>query len=296
MISIIICSIRPDYLKSIAQNIQDTIGVPYELIAINNQGTGKGICHVYNAGVARAKYDILCFMHEDIDIKTLNWGKTLVNLFKDEQLGVVGVAGSAFVPITPSTGGGLNNEPTYINVLQSFKFKEKEMVHDYQNPHNEQLSEVAILDGVFLSTTKKVTNEFSFDEETCNGFHGYDVDFSLAVSTKYKNAVTYDILLNHFSEGNFDKKWMLDNIKVFNKWNHILPINIKKISQAKAFEVEKATFKHFVYLLLSFELPVSAAYITLWKNNTFLRAYPSLFFKLNFYTFKKVLAKKMAKS
>ena len=37
MISIVICSISPERLQQVIQNIQDTIGVEYEIIAINNR-------------------------------------------------------------------------------------------------------------------------------------------------------------------------------------------------------------------------------------------------------------------
>ena len=35
MISIVICSISPERLQQVIQNIQDTIGVEYEIIAIS---------------------------------------------------------------------------------------------------------------------------------------------------------------------------------------------------------------------------------------------------------------------
>ena len=37
MFSIIICSISPERLSSLSQNIHDTIGVEYELIGIDNR-------------------------------------------------------------------------------------------------------------------------------------------------------------------------------------------------------------------------------------------------------------------
>ena len=46
--SIIVCSIRPDEAERLRRNIEATIGVPFEFIAYDNRGTGKGICQVYN--------------------------------------------------------------------------------------------------------------------------------------------------------------------------------------------------------------------------------------------------------
>ena len=290
MLSIIIASVDKVQLQNISENIAATVGVPYEIIATENSGAQKGICQIYNEGIDKAKYDILCFIHEDIHIKTDGWGNILATLFTDPQLGLVGVAGAAYLPISPSTGGGVNSNAVYMNILQSFKFQDKETVHDYLNPRNEKLSEVAYVDGVWLCTTKKVAAQFKFDVETCPGFHGYDVDFSLAVGTKYKVAVTFEILINHFSEGNFDRTWMEDNIRVFSKWNSRLPLNIEKLTPAQSYRVERLTFKRFIELLLVFKLPVSLAFSTLWKNNTFLRYNAKLFLRLNFFILKKLSA------
>jgi hypothetical protein len=288
MLSIIIASVNKFQLKNISENIAATVGVAYEIIATENSGAKKGICQIYNEGIDKAKYDILCFIHEDIHIKTDGWGNTLVSLFTDARLGLVGVAGAAYLPISPSSGGGVNSNAVYMNILQSYKFQNKETIHDYLNPRDEKLSEVAYADGVWLCTTKKVAAEFKFDTKTCPGFHGYDVDFSLAIGTKYKVAVTFEILINHYSEGNFDRTWMEDIIRVFNKWNSRLPLNIERLTPAQSYLVEKLTFKRFIEQLLLFKLPVSFAFNTLWKNNTFFRYNAKLFLKLNFFTFKQI--------
>ena len=43
MISIITCSIKPHEAESLRKNIENTIGVPFEFIAYDNRGTGKGL-------------------------------------------------------------------------------------------------------------------------------------------------------------------------------------------------------------------------------------------------------------
>lgn len=39
MLSIIICSVSPERLQQVTQNIHDTIGVEHEIIAIDNRET-----------------------------------------------------------------------------------------------------------------------------------------------------------------------------------------------------------------------------------------------------------------
>ena len=290
MISVIICSVNPVLLNQLSKNIEDTIGTQYEIVAIDNRGTGKGICQVYNEGAAKAKYDLLCFIHEDIIIETPNWGTKLAALFKeDPALGVVGVAGAGYMPLSPSTWGGIGRDSSYINIIQHYKYKKKKEKHFYRNPDNERLSYVASLDGVWLSTTKKVTTEFKFDEATFKGFHGYDIDFSLSAGTKYKIAVTFEVLIKHFSEGRYDRKWMVENLKVFYKWGDSLPINIAGLPPEEVFIIEKSTFKHFVNQLITYKLPLSIAFKFLWKKNRFFLMDKRLLPKLNFYILKQKL-------
>ena len=61
MISIIISSINEKLLSDVSFNISKTIGVPFEIISVANGNGDKGICEVYNQGVAKANFPILCF-------------------------------------------------------------------------------------------------------------------------------------------------------------------------------------------------------------------------------------------
>jgi hypothetical protein len=101
MISIIICSIDPCRLDQLNRNIEQTIGVPYELIPIDNSSNRYGLCQAYNLGAARAAYPILCFMHEDIAFETADWGLSVIRHLEDPSVGLIGVAGGdgrALVP------------------------------------------------------------------------------------------------------------------------------------------------------------------------------------------------------
>lgn len=128
MISIIIASVNKQLLNNIKQNIEETVGVPYEVIAFENTGGTKGICQIYNEGIAQAKYDIFCFMHEDLALKSFGWGEVIAGLFaRHEKIGVVGIAGSTYKSIMP-TGWGCIGAPgsNRSNLIQSFKY----MKHD----------------------------------------------------------------------------------------------------------------------------------------------------------------------
>jgi hypothetical protein len=106
MISIIVCSINATYLKNLEESIQSTIGVDYELIAMDNTVQKAGICKVYNEGGSRAKYPYLCFVHEDVKFHSQNWGEYLLETLKTESIGILGICGGKYYPNVP--GGWLD--------------------------------------------------------------------------------------------------------------------------------------------------------------------------------------------
>jgi len=290
MISIIISSADAGLLQQVSSNVAETIGVPYEIIAIDNSKGERGICAVYNQGATEAKYDILCFMHEDINIKTNNWGLILVNIFKNNpDVGLVGVAGGDYKTIAPSGWNPTGIKAAHINLLQGFKYNKKEAFHYYENPGAQSLAQVSCVDGVWFCSSKKIAEDIRFDEENFTGFHVYDLDFSFAVGLKHNIAVTFEILIEHFSEGNYDSGWMLETIKLHKKWNKHFPINLKPISNKESLRAEKETFKFFIDQLILFKLPVSIAYEGLYLNNRMLKFNPKLFFKLHSTIIKKYL-------
>ena len=85
-----------------------------------------------------------------------------------------------------------------------------------QNFTGERLP-VVLLDGVFLAMRKDLFDAVKFDE-TLAGFHGYDFDISAqAVIAGYNNYVVYDILLEHFSEGNRDAAYYVNLTNIHKK-------------------------------------------------------------------------------
>ncbi|GAA4334370.1 hypothetical protein GCM10023149_41700 [Mucilaginibacter gynuensis] len=287
MISIIISSVDNVQLNQVTKNIEDTIGVPYEIIATDNSLGEKGICEVYNTAALKAKYDILCFIHEDIIIRSVGWGNKLVQSFaKNPEVGLIGVIGGSYKPLSPSiwSGSGIANE--YSNLIQVHKYSNKPSVHFNRNPRNEELSYVACVDGVWLSTTKEVFAKYKFDEHLLKGFHLYDIDYSLTVGQHYKVAVTYDILVEHLSEGNYSRGWMLDHIKLHKKWGSYLPVDTEGFSKKDRAHSEKSSFMEFVEQLIELGFPISTAYKMLWANPRLLRLHFKLFWKLHRYIYR----------
>ena len=245
MISIVICSRNKQTLASVTQNVSETIGVPYEIIAIDNSGGKYGICAAYNLGASQAQFDLLCFMHEDLCFRTAEWGIIVAQILQDTTMGVLGVAGSTYQPKALAGGGEIGIDKVRMNVLQSEPGKEP--VLHYNNPTAASLVEAATLDGLWLCCRKQVWEEFRFDESDFPGFHFYDIDFCTRVFTKYKNKVTFQVLIEHFSEGSFDKNWLNHSYRYYELRKSYLPFGVEKLSEKEKARIDLAALQSAAY-------------------------------------------------
>jgi glycosyltransferase involved in cell wall biosynthesis len=232
MISIIICSINKTFFDQVEKSVKETIGVIYEIIRIDNTIVNYGICKAYNEGAKQAKYDYLCFMHEDILFRSDNWGNILIDFFKSSpKTGLVGVAGSSYKSLVPSIWAqGLFNTD-YRNIVQHYKNLQVSEVGNQT-----EFNEVKTLDGVFLFTKKTIWEKHPFDDLNFDKFHCYDLDFSLQIGQDYKLFVCNGVLIEHFSSGSLNKDWLKYSIKLSEKWKHYLPVGNLKPEQQKEVE------------------------------------------------------------
>jgi GT2 family glycosyltransferase len=236
MISIIICS-RTAYISdALIQNIDKTIGTPYELVIIDNSNNFYSIFSAYNEGVKRSKYEILCFMHDDISFKSNNWGQSVLNRFSASKLGAIGVAGSPYYAILPGAwwSGGYISQSIY---------GEKELA--YQTKIDNTLP-VVVLDGLWFCVRKSLFSMIRFDDTTFNGFHYYDIDISLQIQQKgYTLLSVYDILIQH-SSGKLDTTWLSNALLMQKKWGNKLPIFTEKLPYFKEVIIEFAVLEEYI--------------------------------------------------
>lgn len=223
MISLICCSRKPTLSKELQDNIAATIGCDYELVTIDNSSNRYNIFQAYNEGVKRAKGDILCFVHDDVLFRSEMWGLIAEKLLGDDSIGIVGFAGTHFMPKCPMywwdspyvsqhniDNGNLQSKPEY--------FKG-------------QIADVIAVDGFCFFSKKSIFQTVRFDEDLYSGYHAYDMDICMQVQKMGKRVcVTNAILLEHFWNADLfnDKTYLakLDkNIVLFyKKWESIMPM------------------------------------------------------------------------
>ncbi|HIZ26975.1 glycosyltransferase [Barnesiella sp. An55] len=247
MISIIVCSINPAKVEAFRANVLETIGLPCEFIFYDNRETGYSITHVYNLCAEKAKGEYLCFAHEDICFRTSNWGERVVSLLQKPTTGVVGFAGST-AKLATYSGWGSMKQYTRYNYVQ--RFRDGSIKYFIANPDKVSASPVIVLDGMCLFMRREVWAEIRFDEKTFQGFHLYDLDISMAVGQKYVNYVINDVLLEHFSEGSYNKAWFDDTVKFHKKWADRLPFYLKKPNPVVAYFREIRMSFLFIRMLM----------------------------------------------
>lgn len=226
MISIIICHRNKLFLEVIKKSIKATIGIPHELLIIDNTNNHHSIFSAYNEGVKKANYDIVCFAHEDILFYTDNWGEKVLKHFDDPQVGMIGVLGGMAQSVIPSAWW-FNNyfAKSARNILmRNGEKKDGKLYHYHSNPFSDvDKTEVVIIDGLWFCIRKSLFDKISFDEETFYGFHLYDADISMQVLLHKKNYVVYDILIEHIWSGSISEEFYKDLISFTSKWKNYLP-------------------------------------------------------------------------
>ncbi|OGX91080.1 glycosyltransferase [Hymenobacter coccineus] len=253
MISIIICSRDSETLRNVSLNVEQTIGVAHEVVAIDNSRGEYGICQAYNLGAKRSKYDVLCFMHEDLCFHTPNWGGKVAEILSDRSIGVLGVAGGMYQLRAPVPWWFMGTAYMREQVLHSVP-GEASTLH-FVNPQEQSLADVAVVDGLWLCSTKAVWEQHPFDEKTFPAFHFYDMDYCTSIFPHYRVCVTFDILIEHYSKGSINEAWLANALNYQRKWKQQLPFGVIKIAKEQNAELERRGILDFIDKFIPSKIP-----------------------------------------
>lgn len=231
-ISIIVCSQDRQLSPYLQSNIQTTIGVDFELVYIYNENNQYSIFEAYNIGVERAKGNILCFQHNDIEYLTRDWGVYVKNLLSIPNIGACAVAGANYMRQSPSyypIGEGFN----VINLIQKTKNGDVEW-YEFTRP-----TPMVVFDGLWFCIKRECFSKIQFDSKLYKGFHFYDIDISTQlVVNGYKILGIPNVLIRHNSGGNTDATWLKNSFLYAEKWKAVLPLSCNKIYDKIAINLE----------------------------------------------------------
>jgi hypothetical protein len=205
MISVIVSSRQPPSWDFHERNVRKTIGCDHEYIRIQNSDGKRGICSVYNEGVAQARGDLVVFVHEDAFFMEPGWGSVLRKKFDDPQTGLVGVAGTQYL-FADDLRWHIAGQP-FIRGRVVHEVESRSLFVMTVMSWDTADAEVVAADGLFLAVRKNLFERIRFDEKTFQGFHFYDLDICMQVRKTHRCIVTWDILMKHYSTGRNDPVW-----------------------------------------------------------------------------------------
>jgi hypothetical protein len=237
VVSIVVCHRNLDYLNQFKESVRKTIGVPYEIIIIDNTTNKYNIFQAYNLGFSQCRYDIICFSHEDIIFHTQNWGQKVIEHFNDPKTAIIGIAGSHFVPKLP--GGHWSSQISSGKVIHTVEGKTRIESSNYTCT-GESSVQAVIVDGLWMCIPRKFMDKLRFDEITFSGFHCYDTDLCLqAKKINLDVKIIFNIDIEHFSKGNRNTGWLENIFYLYEKWRTELPMSGIQLTKA---EISHANF------------------------------------------------------
>lgn len=216
-VSVIICSINDKKFAAVSANYADLLsGVAHEIIRISD---ARSMCEGYNRGIKKAQGRVLIFSHDDIKILSPDfWAKLHGHLQRFDLVGVAGtslLAGSKWLAVGPPFIHGVVCHKTPDGRLS---------VDQFGAEHSTCVGDIQALDGLFFAANRRVVEHLLFDEETFEGFHFYDIDFSYAAyRAGFRLGVCCNIAIIHDSRGMVDQSWENNAYFFLAKYKNVLP-------------------------------------------------------------------------
>lgn len=206
------------------QHIKNTIGVKYKSVCYPNFNE-YSLPELYNKALKENadKEAVFVFCHNDIVFRTKDWGVKLLKHFNGSDYGIIGVAGTTFIP---DNGTWWTDRSKMYGIVEHTDGTNT-WVSEYSNTIN-GIQPVLHIDGLFMAVDpQKIQHGF---DESYKGFHFYDVSFCLR---NYQDGcdigVVTDIRILHNSVGKTNEQWE-ENRKQFVE-NNSLPV--KHVSEYK---------------------------------------------------------------
>lgn len=221
----------------------------YEIIVFDNGSTdstqevlsnNKGIVYIrshenlglskaYNFSYQRARYDVLCFMHNDVFVYEEGWIDRI----------------RSFISQTPKAGiVGLYGAKT---IRKDGSFRGKTIIHSkrYSPSIKKAFEKVAVVDGLLIAVKKDAFEKITgFNEEF--SIHYYDKDISMrAMKNNFDNYVL-NIPFEHFTAST--RKKLADENKIrgwaqkrfVEIWSNLLPFDVSTWKEKVSYMLMRA--------------------------------------------------------
>jgi hypothetical protein len=205
------------------KHISDTIGVKHKVVCYPNFNQFS-LAQVYNDAIKTHIEENCVFVmcHNDIIIRTHNWGKLLLTKFNSLKYDIIGVAGSTYLP---ASGMWWEDRSKMCGIVEHTNGMST-WVSEYSKPILGAKG-VVLIDGLFM-TFNPDTILHQFDEDF-KGFHFYDLSFCTPNYLDGCNiGVTTVIRILHKSIGETTPQWKNNRFQFIEKYKEELPITYKE--------------------------------------------------------------------
>ena len=200
-VSVVICSIDAGKFERVCANYRQLYaGASLQIIGIHD---ARSLAEGYARGIAQATGELLILSHDDIEILTPDFAARVALHLGAHDL--IGIAGTTRVVEGRWAGAG---DP-YVYTLISSPFPDAAGFGTMLLGGGPLVVPgIQALDGVFMAMRREIATHITFDAETFDHFHLYDLDFSLrAHRAGFRLAVCRDLVLIHASTGRYDPAW-----------------------------------------------------------------------------------------
>lgn len=205
------------------KHISETIGVKHEIKELVNFNQFS-LPQVYNEALdeCKDKKSIILFIHNDVKIKTKNWGKILLNKFNNSEYGILGIAGTSFIP---ESGRWWEDRSKMCGIVEHTNGV-SQWVSEYSN-ETKEIQDVVHIDGLFMAVyPERIVHNF---DENYGMFHFYDISFNLPnYLSGVDIGVITDIRVLHKSIGETNQEWEDNRIKFVENYKDELPLKLVK--------------------------------------------------------------------
>lgn len=230
--------------------LKNSTGTPFELVIVDNGSKPnvkayfdsiKGIVDIryirnddnlgsirgINQGIKASKYGYVAVIHNDVLVLEDGWLKKIRSVMEnDPNIGIAGLAGRKEI-----YDNGCVNEKSLKHSLQD---------DDLNEPMDEDIAEVAVLDGLCFVLRRELIDKISGLDETYGYMHCYDLDVSMKSRAEGFKNVVVKIRALHLANGGMTRKTraykdivkddyglIKKNCKIFaRKWRDVLPVKI----------------------------------------------------------------------
>lgn len=162
--------------------------VKFELITVDNiQRQFRSAAEALNYGGKKITGKYLMFVHQDVDLSSNVWLEDAEKILESiPNLGVAGVAGKT---------------PEYLPIVSNIKHGIPPQNDGYLQI--QKLVEVQTLDECLIIIPKPVFERLRFDEQTCDNWHLYAVDYCLSIKKSGLGVYVLPMFIYHRSVGVF---------------------------------------------------------------------------------------------